>query len=157
MLLPNSAVSASRFILQRLEILEFPMNKKILFTWKIWQEAHMTRKNAMLDPNMRHLRDVNQGLWNRRFTEWNVLHPENWKLKIHKFQEPLPGLSGWIRNAFTSRHKRWRRSKMCLEMYSQSLKPVDGVPTPFFWTVKIRRTNCQNQNLASKVVFQNFF
>ena len=38
----------------------------------------MTRKNAMLDPNMRHLRDVNQGLWNRLFTGRNVLHPENW-------------------------------------------------------------------------------
>ena len=49
---------------------------------------------ALLDLTIRHMWKVKKREENRILTVDDIIDPENRTLKIHKFQEPLPGLSG---------------------------------------------------------------
>ena len=157
MVLPNSAVSASRFILQRLEIHEFPMITAISSHVKNMTRHAHNEKSKMLALNSRHIWDVTAGPWNRMLTRGNVLHPEIEHLKIREFQEALPKLLKWIES------ESWlhpRGSMLILDSwwtYSRQMKPLEGEANPFFQKIPFEKKNGHNQNFSSKVVIQNFF
>ena len=114
-------------------------------------------KMALLDLTTRHTWKVKKREENSVLTVDDIIDPENRTLKIHEFQRAFAGAS---RMECKLIFRRWWWFKVLSKLFTNVLAEDETDETrgkPIFQKFILRRTNCQNQNLASKVVFLGFF